>query len=706
MKTKYDFFIHFPSSPLNAACIVATTILLALHSGYAQTSKYLFTGSETNINLNPGDYEIVAYGAAGGANNIASVGGGLGAEMAATFHFTNVTTLTLLVGGAGVSGPGTYGGPGAGGGGGGSFVVNSNTPLVIAAGGGGAGSGSTLITGGNGQISTTGGNASDSLGFVGGGGSNGGGGGSGANNGAAGGGGGYYSGGGGYGMGGGSFLSGGLGGSIFAGTSGGFGGGGAAQFRAGGGGGGYSGGGGGSADNAETGGGAGGGGGSVIDLSAIAVLTEVSGIASPDDSQGNGEITIIAISSPFVTNIVISPPNPSVVIGANQAFAATGYFSDGSVHGLTLTDGLVWSSSNPSVATIDTNGVVSALSFGTTTICATVGGTSGNAILGVLFPTGQNKIYLFTGSKTNIILSAGTYNITAYGAQGGWSIYGNNQGGLGAEMGGQFHFSVPTTLKILVGGAGGGQGGGGGGGTFVVNGNTPLVVAGGGGGAGYYIGGNPGQTGTSGFYGASGVAGGYSGNGGGGGNGGTDTYNSGGGGGFYSNGSTGTNGGANAGGGYSFLNGGAGGYGGVAGGGFGGGGGGYAVAGGGGGGYSGGGGSSQFGYGGGGGSYIDLSAISVVAEISGVASPNDSQGNGEIIITPVITMTSVSIARGQFQCEMVGPADTTIVVQTCTNLANPIWIPLVTNTLINGTNYFSDAQWTNYPSRFYRVSVP
>ena len=47
-----------------------------------------------------------------------------------------------------------------------------------------------------------------------------------------------------------------------------------------------------------------------------------------------------------------------------------------------------------------------------------------------------------------------------------------------------------------------------------------------------------------------------------------------------------------------------------------------------------------------------------------------------------------------------------VVIEACTNLANPIWNPVATNTLVNGTNYFSDPQWTNYPGRFYRLRSP
>ena len=40
------------------------------------------------------------------------------------------------------------------------------------------------------------------------------------------------------------------------------------------------------------------------------------------------------------------------------------------------------------------------------------------------------------------------------------------------------------------------------------------------------------------------------------------------------------------------------------------------------------------------------------------------------------------------------------------NLAGPVWVPLATNTLVNGSFYFSDPQWTNYPGRFYSLQMP
>jgi len=44
-----------------------------------------------------------------------------------------------------------------------------------------------------------------------------------------------------------------------------------------------------------------------------------------------------------------------------------------------------------------------------------------------------------------------------------------------------------------------------------------------------------------------------------------------------------------------------------------------------------------------------------------------------------------------------------VVVEASTSLTNPVWSPLTTNSLTNGSFYFSDLGWTNSPARFYRL---
>ncbi len=65
----------------------------------------------------------------------------------------------------------------------------------------------------------------------------------------------------------------------------------------------------------------------------------------------------------------------------------------------------------------------------------------------------------------------------------------------------------------------------------------------------------------------------------------------------------------------------------------------------------------------------------------------------------------------QFGFNITGSSNLVIVVEACTNLANPVWLPVSTNTLntyvgTNGTSYFSDPQWTNNPAGFYRFRSP
>ena len=64
---------------------------------------------------------------------------------------------------------------------------------------------------------------------------------------------------------------------------------------------------------------------------------------------------------------------------------------------------------------------------------------------------------------------------------------------------------------------------------------------------------------------------------------------------------------------------------------------------------------------------------------------------------------SIGVRTNQFGFTIAWASGRVIVVEACTNLANPIWSPVATNTLTGGASYFSDPQWTNYPAHFYRL---
>jgi hypothetical protein len=73
---------------------------------------------------------------------------------------------------------------------------------------------------------------------------------------------------------------------------------------------------------------------------------------------------------------------------------------------------------------------------------------------------------------------------------------------------------------------------------------------------------------------------------------------------------------------------------------------------------------------------------------------------------PLILNNSFGIQTNQFGFIISWATNVPVVVEACTNLANPTWSSVGTNALTNGSAYFSDPQWTNYPARFYRIRSP
>jgi len=83
-------------------------------------------------------------------------------------------------------------------------------------------------------------------------------------------------------------------------------------------------------------------------------------------------------------------------------------------------------------------------------------------------------------------------------------------------------------------------------------------------------------------------------------------------------------------------------------------------------------------------------------------------GRPAVLWNPRITTSDASfgVRTNRFGFNITWASDRVLVVEACTNLANPAWIPVGTNTLTGGSSYFSDPEWTNYPVRFYRLRSP
>jgi probable HAF family extracellular repeat protein len=100
--------------------------------------------------------------------------------------------------------------------------------------------------------------------------------------------------------------------------------------------------------------------------------------------------------------------------------------------------------------------------------------------------------------------------------------------------------------------------------------------------------------------------------------------------------------------------------------------------------------------------------INDLGQIIGVGiSPNGP--NRGFLLSPalqMLQMTSIGVQSNQFGFAVSGTGNQLVVVETCSNLTNPIWSAVATNTLTSSSFYFSDPYWTKDPVRFYRLRFP
>ena len=86
-----------------------------------------------------------------------------------------------------------------------------------------------------------------------------------------------------------------------------------------------------------------------------------------------------------LTSISVVPAASSIPVHTTQQFSATGSYADGSSSDLTAL--VTWKSGSTAVATVDINGIVTAVAPGTSTISASIGGVTGSTTLTVNAPT-------------------------------------------------------------------------------------------------------------------------------------------------------------------------------------------------------------------------------------------------------------------------------------------------------------------------------
>jgi hypothetical protein len=121
--------------------------------------------------------------------------------------------------------------------------------------------------------------------------------------------------------------------------------------------------------------------------------------------------TLIGCSTPQgLDSVQVSPTSQSLTVGQTVQFTATGTFGNANRPSTqNITSSVTWTSSIPSVATINASGVATAVSSGTTTI--TAGATAYNG------PVSSSAILTVAGSSGGV--AGGTGGSTGTGGTGG-----------------------------------------------------------------------------------------------------------------------------------------------------------------------------------------------------------------------------------------------------------------------------------------------
>ena len=68
---------------------------------------------------------------------------------------------------------------------------------------------------------------------------------------------------------------------------------------------------------------------------------------------------------------------------------------------------------------------------------------------------------------------------------------------------------------------------------------------------------------------------------------------------------------------------------------------------------------------------------------------------------PPVTKSALDPANSEFQLQIAGRDGSIVVVEASTDLSN--WVPISTNTLVNGVVVSADADSRKFNNRFYRA---
>ena len=134
------------------------------------------------------------------------------------------------------------------------------------------------------------------------------------------------------------------------------------------------------------------------------ITASLSGLTSPP--------VVLTVTPAVLLSIAVTPASPTIVVGTNQQFTATGTYSDAST--LDITASVTWNSATTATATINASGLATSVAAGTSNITAALGGVTSPADLLTVTPVnGQLPQTITFTQPPDIPMGGGAVTLTA-----------------------------------------------------------------------------------------------------------------------------------------------------------------------------------------------------------------------------------------------------------------------------------------------------
>ncbi|MFY9937456.1 MAG: Ig-like domain-containing protein [Silvibacterium sp.] len=164
-------------------------------------------------------------------------------------------------------------------------------------------------------------------------------------------------------------------------------------------------------------------------------------------------LLIIGCSTSSVTAIQVSPTTATAAVGQTAQFTATATYTQGTHPGSSqnATDSATWSSSNPSVATINSSGMATAVAAGTTVITATI-----NGYPGIVSATAEFTVTGSAGGVTGVSIVSisvipGSQSVSSPNQTSQFIAIGTTSAGATVDLTGQVAWSSSSTQIATIG---------------------------------------------------------------------------------------------------------------------------------------------------------------------------------------------------------------------------------------------------------------